>query len=169
MGMVLASLGFVALILALRSFRINQEYQRGVMFRLGRLGETKGPGWFWLIPLVDRVVKVDLRVVTSALATQETVTRDGVAVRVNAVLWYRVVDPARVVTTVMYWDSAVIQAAETSLRDAIGQSDLDQLLKDRVAINARLLELLRKTCEQWGVAVDAVEVRDVILPLLQAK
>ena len=164
MGMVLASLGFVALILALRSFRINQEYQRGVMFRLGRLGETKGPGWFWLIPLVDRVVKVDLRVVTSALATQETVTRDGVAVRVNAVLWYRVVDPARVVTTVMYWDSAVIQAAETSLRDAIGQSDLDQLLKDRVAINARLLELLRKTCEQWGVAVDAVEVKDLDIP-----
>ena len=164
MGMVLASLGFVALILALRSFHINQEYQRGVMFRLGRLGETKGPGWFWLIPLVDRVVKVDLRVVTSALATQETVTRDGVAVRVNAVLWYRVVDPARVVTTVMYWDSAVIQAAETSLRDAIGQSDLDQLLKDRVAINARLLELLRKTCEQWGVAVDAVEVKDLDIP-----
>ena len=164
MGMVLASLGFGALILALRSFRINQEYQRGVMFRLGRLGETKGPGWFWLIPLVDRVVKVDLRVVTSALATQETVTRDGVAVRVNAVLWYRVVDPARVVTTVMYWDSAVIQAAETSLRDAIGQSDLDQLLKDRVAINARLLELLRKTCEQWGVAVDAVEVKDLDIP-----
>ena len=154
----------VALVLALKSFGINQEYQRGVVFRLGRLAATKGPGWFWLIPLIDRVVKVDLRVVTFALATQETVTRDGVAVRVNAVLWYRAVDPVRVVTTVVDWSSAVIQAAETGMRDAIGQSDLDQMLKDRSAINLRLLDLLGKTCEQWGVAIDAVEIKDLDIP-----
>ena len=152
------------LILLLRSFRINQEYQRGVLFRLGRLGTTKGPGIFWLIPFVDRVVKVDLRTVTVALETQETVTRDGVAVRVNAVLWYRAVDASRVVTTVVNWNGAVIQAAETAMRDAIGQSDLDQMLKDRVSINKRLLEMLSSTCLQWGVDIDAVEIKDLDIP-----
>ena len=150
--------------LALRSFGINQEYQRGVVFRLGRLIQSKGPGWFWLIPVVDRVVKVDIRTVTRALETQETVTRDGVAVRVNAVLWYRAVDPARVVTSVVNWDSAVIQAAETAMRDAIGQSDLDQMLKERVLINKRLLDMLSRTCLQWGVDIDAVEIKDLDIP-----
>jgi regulator of protease activity HflC (stomatin/prohibitin superfamily) len=150
--------------LALRSFGINQEYQRGVLFRLGRLGTTKGPGWFWRIPLVDRVVKVDLRTNTVALETQETVTRDGVAVRVNAVLWYRAVDASRVVTTVTNWNGAVIQAAETGLRDAIGQSELDLILKDRVSINKRLLEILTHTCLQWGVDIDAVEIKDLDIP-----
>ncbi len=154
----------VLLALALRSFGINQEYQRGVVFRLGRLVESKGPGWFWLIPLVDRVVKVDIRTVTRALDTQETVTRDGVAVRVNAVLWYRAVDAARVVTSVVNWDSAVIQAAETAMRDAIGQSDLDQMLKDRISINKRLNEMLSRTCLQWGVDIDAVEIKDLDIP-----
>ena len=154
----------LVLILLLRSFRINQEYQRGVVFRLGRLGTTKGPGWFWLIPLVDRVVKIDQRTITVALETQETVTRDGVAVRVNAVLWYRAVDAARVVTSVMTWNGAVIQAAETAMRDAIGQSDLDQILKDRVSINKRLLDMLSHTCIQWGVEIDAVEIKDLDIP-----
>jgi len=154
----------VLLVLLLRSFGINQEYQRGVLFRLGRLGTTKGPGWFWRIPLVDRVKKIDLRTVTVALETQETVTRDGVAVRVNAVLWYRAVDAARVVTSVVNWNGAVIQAAETGLRDAIGQSDLDLILKDRVSINKRLLEMLSQTCLQWGVDIDAVEIKDLDIP-----
>src|SRR3954469_25568307 len=96
-------LGFVIialLVLASRSFGVNNEYERAVLFRLGRLGTTKGPGWYWLIPFIDRVVKVDTRTITVQLETQETITRDGVAVRVNAVLWYRAVDPARVVTSV---------------------------------------------------------------------
>ncbi|NML93073.1 slipin family protein [Novosphingobium olei] len=164
----LSSLSFVlagiAIVLAFKSFGINQEYERGVVFRLGRLVETKGPGWFWLIPLIDRVQKVDLRVVTFSLATQETVTRDGVAVRVNAVLWFRAIDPKLVVTAVVDWQSAVIQAAETGMRDAIGQSDLDQMLKERTVINSRLLELLGKTCSQWGVGVDAVEIKDLDIP-----
>jgi len=154
----------IALVLALKSFGINQEYQRGVLFRLGRLGTTKGPGWFWLIPVIDRVRKIDLRTVTVALETQETVTRDGVAVRVNAVLWYRAVDPARVVTSVVNWNGAVIQAAETGLRDAIGQSELDLILKDRVSINKRLLDMLSQTCLQWGVDIDAVEIKDLDIP-----
>ena len=157
-------IGFIVVLLALKSFGINQEYQRGVVFRLGRLKETKGPGWFWLIPIIERVVKIDQRVITYALATQETVTRDGVAVKINAVLWFRAVDAAKVVTTVMDWTSAVIQAAETGLRDAIGQSELDLILKDRTSINARLLELLDKTVKQWGVAVDAVEIKDLDIP-----
>ena len=161
---LIGALVVLALVLALKSFGINQEYQRGVVFRLGRLAATKGPGWFWLIPIIDRVVKVDLRTITFALESQETVTRDGVAVRVNAVLWFRAVDPARVITSVVDWQGAVIQAAETGMRDAIGQSDLDQMLKDRVAINARLLELLGRTCLQWGVDIDAVEIKDLDIP-----
>lgn len=157
-------IGFIVLVLALKSFGINQEYQRGVVFRLGRLKETKGPGWFWLIPVIERVVKIDLRVITFSLATQETVTRDGVAVKINAVLWFRAVDAAKVVTTVMDWTGAVIQAAETGLRDAIGQSELDLILKDRTSINARLLDLLDKTVKQWGVSIDAVEIKDLDIP-----
>jgi regulator of protease activity HflC (stomatin/prohibitin superfamily) len=134
------------------------------VFRLGRITDTKGPGWFWLIPLIDRLVKVDLRTITFSLATQETVTRDGVAVRVNAVLWFRAKDPVAVLTTVVDWKGAVIQAAETAMRDAIGQSDLDQMLKDRVTINTRLLELLVRTSDQWGVAIDAVEIKDLDIP-----
>lgn len=152
------------LFFAVQTFGVNQEYQRAVLFRLGRLGTTKGPGWYWLIPFIDRVTKVDLRTVTVQLDTQETITRDGVAVRINAVLWYRIEDAAKVVTTVEAWQSAVQQAAETGLRDAIGQSDLDQLLKDRIAINKRLLELLSAAATRWGVKVEAVEIKDVDIP-----
>ena len=155
---------FLLLITASRTFGVNQEYQRAVLFRLGRLGATKGAGWYWLIPWIDRVVKVDLRTVTLALDTQETVTRDGVAVKVNAVLWYRPSDAARVVMTVEDWRSAVMQAAETGLRDAIGQNDLDQMLKDRIAINERLLTMLAAACDRWGVTVDAVEIKDLDIP-----
>jgi regulator of protease activity HflC (stomatin/prohibitin superfamily) len=165
--LLLAFLGFLlvfALVIASRTFGINQEYQRAVLFRLGRLGNTKGPGWFWLIPLVDRVVKVDLRTVTILLETQETITRDGVAVRTNAVLWFRAADAAQVVTTVESWQSAVVQAAETAMRDAIGQSDLDQLLKDRIAVNQRLLALLEAAAGRWGVEIDAVEIKDLDIP-----
>ncbi|WP_380784802.1 slipin family protein [Sphingomonas sp. R86521] len=150
--------------LASKTFGVNQEYQRAVLFRLGRLGTTKGPGWYWLIPFIDRVVKVDIRTVTVQLETQETITRDGVAVRVNAVLWYRAADPARVVTSVEAYQSAVVQAAETGMRDAIGQSDLDQMLKDRIGINKRLLDLLASAAGRWGIEIDAVEIKDVDIP-----
>ncbi len=153
-----------ALTAALKSFGVNQEYERAVLFRLGRLGTTKGPGWYWQIPFIDRVVRVDIRTVTVQLDTQETITRDGVAVKVNAVLWFRAIDAARVVTTVENWQGAVIQAAETGMRDAIGQSDLDQMLKDRMGINKRLLELLALAAGRWGIEIDAVEIKDVDIP-----
>jgi len=164
MTFVLPALLVVGLVLAAQSFRINQEYERGVLFRLGRLGTTKGPGLFWLIPLVDRVVKVDMRTVTVQLDTQETITRDGVAVRVNAVLWFRAANPVLVVTAVQAWQGAIVQAAETAMRDAIGQSDLDQMLKDRLGINRRLLEFLSTAASRWGVEIDAVEIKDVDIP-----
>jgi regulator of protease activity HflC (stomatin/prohibitin superfamily) len=148
----------------LKTFGINQEYERAVVFRLGRVVDPKGPGWYWLIPFVDRAMKVDMRTVTLALDTQETVTRDGVAVRVNAVLWFRAVNPIRVLTVVEYYQRAVLQAAETGLRDAIGQSELDNLLKDRILINERLLGMLSKAVENWGVAIDAVEIKDLDIP-----
>jgi regulator of protease activity HflC (stomatin/prohibitin superfamily) len=154
----------VLLITSLKSFGINQEYQRGVLFRLGRLGPMKGPGWYWLIPFVDRVIRVDTRTITYQLETQETITRDGVAVRVNAVLWFRAESPMQVVTSVENWRAATVQAAETALRDAIGQSDLDHMLKDRASINERLQELLREASLKWGVEVDSVEIKDVDIP-----
>lgn len=153
-----------ALVISLKSFGINKEYERAVLFRLGRLGQTKGPGWFWLIPFVDRIRRVDMRTITYQLETQETITRDGVAVRVNAVLWFRAESPVQVINSVENWTSATVQAAETSLRDAIGQSDLDAMLKDRMTINKRLQELLREASLKWGVEVDSVEIKDVDIP-----
>jgi regulator of protease activity HflC (stomatin/prohibitin superfamily) len=152
------------LISSLKSFGINQEYQRGVLFRLGRLGQTKGPGWYWLIPFVDRVVRVDMRTITYQLETQETITRDGVAVRVNAVLWFRADSAVDVITSVENWTAATVQAAETALRDAIGQSELDHMLKDRLAINKRMQDLLSAASMKWGVEIDSVEIKDVDIP-----
>ncbi|WP_293972956.1 SPFH domain-containing protein [Sphingomonas sp.] len=163
----LAFLIFLVVLLVptlLKSFGVNQEYERAVLFRLGRLGDAKGPGWYWLIPWIDRVQRVDLRTVTRALDTQETVTRDGVPVRVNAVLWFRAQDATRVITTVDNWQGAVMQAAETAMRDAIGQSDLDQLLKERAVINDRLQEMLARACGHWGVIVDSIEMKDLDIP-----
>ena len=154
----------VLLISSLKSFGINQEYQRGVLFRLGRLKPTKGPGWYWLIPFVDRVVRVDMRTITYQLETQETITRDGVAVRVNAVLWFRADSAVDVITSVENWVSATVQAAETALRDAIGQSELDHMLKDRLAINKRMQDLLSAASMKWGVEIDSVEIKDVDIP-----
>src|SRR3954452_4052714 len=161
---VIVVIVFLLLIASLKSFGINQEYQRGVLFRLGRLGPMKGPGWYWLIPFVDRVVRVDQRIITYQLETQETITRDGVAVRVNAVLWFRAESPVQDVTSVEDWKAATVQAAETALRDAIGQSELDLMLKDRASINHRLQQLLREASLKWGVEIDSVEIKDVDIP-----
>src|SRR6476661_999223 len=161
---VLGIVLILLLVTALKSFGINREYQRAVLFRLGRLGEMKGPGWYWLIPFVDRVVRVDTRIITYQLETQETITRDGVAVRVNAVLWFRAESPIQVVNSVENWMSATVQAAETALRDAIGQSDLDHMLKDRASINERLQQHLREASIKWGVEIDSVEIKDVDIP-----
>jgi regulator of protease activity HflC (stomatin/prohibitin superfamily) len=154
----------VALVLLAQGLRINQEYQRGVVYRLGRLKGVKGPGVIWIIPFLERMVRVDIRIVTVTLATQETVTRDGVPVQVNAVLWYKISDPRLAVNAVLDRDKAVLLAAETALRDTLGQSSLDDLLKNRMIINAKLMELLERSAKKWGVEVDAVEMRDLDIP-----
>jgi regulator of protease activity HflC (stomatin/prohibitin superfamily) len=152
------------LVLLLLTVRMAQEYQRAVIFRFGREVGVRGPGLFFLIPLVERAVFVDLRTVTRQLETQETVTRDGVAVKVNAVLWYQAVDPVRTVVRVVDWHDAVRQAAETGMRDTIGQNELDHLLKDRLNANLSLKNLLAAAVGKWGVEVTAVELKDLDIP-----
>jgi regulator of protease activity HflC (stomatin/prohibitin superfamily) len=152
------------IIVLLLSVRMAQEYQRAVIFRLGRLKGHRGPGLYLLIPLLERQVTVDLRTITQQLDTQETLSSDGVAVKVNAVLWFRAADPERTIVAVENWKIAVKQAAETGMRDTIGQSELDGLLRDRLSVNARLLELLRNAVQRWGVEIEAVELKDLDIP-----
>jgi regulator of protease activity HflC (stomatin/prohibitin superfamily) len=154
----------LAVVTILKGVGVNQEYQRAVIYRLGRLAPLKGPGLYWLIPWIDRAVKVDLRTVTTSLPTQETITKDGVAVKVNATLWYKVNDPVLAVNAVRERDVAVLQAAETSLRDTIGQHELDDLLKDRLRLNGKLMDMLAPAALKWGVEIDAVELRDLDIP-----
>jgi regulator of protease activity HflC (stomatin/prohibitin superfamily) len=161
---VLLVLLVIVVFVLLASVRVVREYERLVVFRLGRLSGARGPGLILLVPYIERGLKVGLRTVTANLATQETVTRDGVAVRVNAVLWYKVRDPVDAVVKVENRDSAVILAAETTLRDIIGQNDLDGLLKARDKANDLLRENLSRTVAQWGVEIVAVEIKDLDIP-----
>lgn len=146
------------------SIRIVSEYERGVIFRLGRLIGAKGPGLFILIPIVDRMVKVDLRTVTLDVPSQEAITRDNVTVKVNAVLYFRVVEPTLAVVRVVDHIRATSQIAQTTLRSVLGQSDLDEILGQREQINHRLQQIIDEQTEPWGVKVSAVEVKDVELP-----
>jgi regulator of protease activity HflC (stomatin/prohibitin superfamily) len=154
---------FLIVILA-SAVKIVQEYERGVIFRLGRLQGAKGPGLFFIIPIIDRMVKVDLRVVTLDIPTQEAITRDNVTLRVNAVAYYRVVDPNDAIVQVEDFRRATWQIAQTSLRSVLGQSDLDELLIHRDEINHRLTQIIDEATEPWGIKVSVVEVKDVELP-----
>jgi regulator of protease activity HflC (stomatin/prohibitin superfamily) len=146
------------------SIRIVAEYERGVIFRLGRLIGAKGPGLFVLLPIVDRMVKVDLRTVTFDVPTQEAITRDNVTVKVNAVIYFRVVEPTMAVIAITDYARATSQIAQTTLRSVLGQSDLDELLGERERINQRLQQIIDEQTEPWGVKVAATEVKDVELP-----
>jgi regulator of protease activity HflC (stomatin/prohibitin superfamily) len=152
------------IMLLIAAIKIVQEYERGVIFRLGRLQGAKGPGIFLIIPLVDRMVKVDLRVVTLDIPAQEAITRDNVTVRVNAVAYYRVVDPCDAIVQVEDFNRATFQIAQTSLRSVLGQSDLDELLIHRDEINQKLQQIIDEQTEPWGIKVSIVEVKDVELP-----
>lgn len=157
---------FVVVLLSLASsaVKVVQEYERGVIFRLGRLVGARGPGLFLIIPFVDRMVKVDLRVVTLDVPAQEVITRDNVTVRVNAVLYFRVFDPEKAVVAVTDFVRATHQIAQTTLRSVLGQSDLDELLSQREAINLRLQQIIDEQTEPWGIKVGIVEVKDAELP-----
>src|SRR5215218_6432328 len=157
---------FVIVLVSIASsaVKIVQEYERGVIFRLGRLVGARGPGLFLIIPLVDRMVKVDLRVVTLDVPAQEVITRDNVTVRVNAVLYFRVFNPEKAVVAVTDFVRATHQIAQTTLRSVLGQSDLDELLSQREAINLRLQQIIDEQTEPWGIKVGIVEVKDAELP-----
>jgi regulator of protease activity HflC (stomatin/prohibitin superfamily) len=158
-------LAIVAFLVFLSGVRIAREYERAVVFRLGRYTGLRGPGIFWLIPLgVENEVRVDLRVVTAPIEQQETITRDSVTVKVNAVLWYRVSDPQKAVLTVENFRAAVQQVALTGLRNVIGQHDLDEVLKSRDQINALLRRNVTENIAPWGVAVELLEMKDVEIP-----
>jgi regulator of protease activity HflC (stomatin/prohibitin superfamily) len=144
--------------------RILREYERGVIFRLGKLLGAKGPGLILLIPIVDRMVKMDLRVITIEVPKQEVMTRDNVPATVDAVIYFRVVDPQAAVVKVENFLKASSLIAQTTLRSVLGQSQLDELLAQRDKINQQLQEIIDKHTEPWGVKVTSVEVRDVVLP-----
>jgi len=148
----------------LSGIRIAQQYDRGVVFRLGWFSGIRGPGLYYLIPLIEWQRKIDTRTVTVAVEQQETITRDSVTVKVNAVLWFRVVDPAKAVLSVENYSMAVYQVALTGLRNIIGQHDLDEVLKERDKINRILKASLNELSSPWGITVEIVEMKDVEIP-----
>jgi regulator of protease activity HflC (stomatin/prohibitin superfamily) len=153
----------LALIFLPQMIRILREYERGVIFRLGKLLGTKGPGLIFLIPIVDRMVRMDLRVVTIDVARQEVMTRDNVPMTVDAVVYFRVIDPAAAVVRENYLKATSL-ISQTTLRSVLGQAELDELLSQRDKINLRLQEIIDRQTDPWGIKVTAVEVRDVVLP-----
>lgn len=154
----------ILLLLLASSLRIVQEYERGVIFRLGRCVGARGPGIIFLIPGIERMQKVDLRVITMDVPTQEVITRDNVTVKVNAVVYFRVIEPVDSVIQVYDFIKATSQLSQTTLRSVLGQSELDELLAKREAINQRLQHIIDDGTEPWGIKVSTVEVKDVELP-----
>src|SRR6266496_2268914 len=168
---ILAGLGPVIIVLIIaggllfmNAVRVVQEYERGVIFRLGRLVGARGPGLFFLIPGVERMKKIDLRVITMEVPSQEAITRDNVTVKVNAVIYFKVIDPENAVVKVLDFIRATSLIAQTTLRSVLGQSDLDHLLTERDQINQTLQKIIDEQTDAWGIKVSAVEVRDVELP-----
>ena len=150
-------------ILVPMAVKIVQEYERGVIFRLGRLVGAKGPGLFVIIPFVDRMVKSDLRVVTMDVPSQEVITKDNVTVRVNAVVYFRVIDPEASVVKVLDHIRATSQISQTTLRNVLGQSELDELLTEREKLNQMLTQIIDEHTDPWGVKVSTVEIKEVEL------
>ena len=156
-------IAFVVLIILSMAVKIVTEFERGVIFRLGRLIGAKGPGLFLIIPFVDRMVKVDLRVVTMDVPSQEVITKDNVTVRVNAVVYFRVVDPEASVVKVLDHIRATSQISQTTLRNVLGQSELDELLAQREKLNQMLQKIIDEHTDPWGVKVSTVEIKEVEL------
>jgi regulator of protease activity HflC (stomatin/prohibitin superfamily) len=161
---VIGALVLLLVILALSAIRVVQQYERGVIFVLGRLIGAKGPGLFLVPPLISRMSKVDLRIVTLTVPPQEVITRDNVTIRVTAVVYFYVVDPIAAVVNVVDFNQATTQIGQTTLRNVLGQSELDELLAERNKINRNLQVIIDEQTERWGVKVTAVEIKDVELP-----
>jgi len=161
---VLAAIILILVIVALSAIRVVQQYERGVIFVLGRLIGAKGPGLFLVPPFVSRMMKVDLRIVTLTVPPQEVITRDNVTIKVTAVVYFYVVDPIAAVVNVVNFNQATSQIGQTTLRNVLGQSELDELLAERNKINRDLQAIIDEHTERWGVKVTAVEIKDVELP-----
>ncbi|TMM07987.1 MAG: slipin family protein [Actinobacteria bacterium] len=159
-----AVLAFTGLVLGSASIRVLREYERAVVFRLGRVLEQKGPGVVLLIPAVDRMVRVSLRTVTLRIPPQEVITRDNVPVRVAAVAYFRIIDPRRSVVEVEDFMGATLQIAQTTLRSVLGKADLDALLAEREHLNESLQQIIDEQTEPWGIKVTTVEIKDVEIP-----
>jgi regulator of protease activity HflC (stomatin/prohibitin superfamily) len=160
----IALFAFIALMILLSAIKIVPEYERGVIFRLGRLMGARGPGLFFVIPVFERMVRVDLRVITMDVPVQEVITMDNVTIKVNAVLYFQVINPNWAVTKVMDYIRATMQIAQTTLRSVVGQVELDELLAQREKINQKLQQIIDEQTEPWGIKVTIVEVKDVELP-----
>jgi len=162
---IVAVIVFLLLLFLVSAIKIAREYERGIVFRLGRLlPEPKGPGLFILIPVVDRMVRVDLRTITLNIPPQEVITKDNVPARVNAVAYFRIVDPNAAIVRIENFMVATSQIAQTTLRSVLGQHVLDQLLSERDKINALLQEIIDEATAPWGIKVSIVEVKDVEIP-----
>lgn len=159
-----AGIGGVLAVFLLSGLRVAQEYQRGVVFRLGRYQGTRGPGIYWLIPIIEWQRRIDIRTNTVNVESQETITKDSVTLRVNAVMWFRILDPAKAVIQIANFRDAVYQMSLTSLRNIIGQHILDEVLNDRDTINIQLRKNVDQITEPWGVEIERVEIKDVDLP-----
>ncbi|WP_421657560.1 SPFH domain-containing protein [Leptothermofonsia sp. ETS-13] len=164
MGSVIGTLIIAALIVGLSGFKLDREYQRGVIFRLGRARGIKGPGLYWIVPWVDQKVQVDVRTRTVNIEPQETVTADSVTIRVNAVLYYRILDASKAINRVENYEMAVYQIALTTLRNVVGQNILDDVLQNRDKINIKVQEIVDEITEPWGIVIERVEMKDVEIP-----
>jgi regulator of protease activity HflC (stomatin/prohibitin superfamily) len=162
--LVISVIVFILLMVLFSAIRIVQQYERGVIFVLGRLTGAKGPGLFLVPPFISRMTKVDLRIVTLTVPPQEVITRDNVTIKVTAVIYFYVVDPAAAVVNVVSFLQATTQIGQTTLRNVLGQSELDELLSQRNKINRELQAIIDEQTERWGVKVTAVEIKDVELP-----
>ncbi|KAF5414937.1 MAG: slipin family protein [Euryarchaeota archaeon] len=154
----------IALPILASAVKIVQEYERGVIFRLGRLVGARGPGLFFIIPILETMKKIDLRTIVLDIPPQEVITRDNVTTRVNAVVYYRVMDPSKAVVQVEHYPTATAQMALTTLRGVVGQVELDEVLSERDKINKQLQVIIDEATDPWGIKVSAVEIKDVELP-----
>jgi regulator of protease activity HflC (stomatin/prohibitin superfamily) len=160
---IIGLLAFVAIATA-SGVKLDREYQRGVIYRLGRLQNTRGPGLYWIIPGVDQKVQVDLRTKTVDIVSQETVTADSVTIKVNAVLYYCILDPKKAINQVENYQVAVYQSALTTLRNVVGQNVLDDILQNRDKVNHKVQEIVDEITGPWGIVVERVEMKDVEIP-----
>jgi len=164
MSLVIWVIVVIAVIFLASAIRVVREYERGVIFRLGRLVGAKGPGLFFVVPFIDQLIKIDLRVVTMDVPKQSLITRDNVPVTVDAVVYFRVLNPEDAVTKVENYISATSLISQTTLRSIVGQSELDELLIHRDKINEALQKIIDEKTDPWGIKVSAVEIKEVVLP-----